>query len=171
MSELGDLDFNMGQQPPSQGQASHQQEVTKSRHEEVKEYFTQEQLKRDQWDSAQQKLSLKLDQWIGVKAQSRGPQYPGFDSHFNQTNNIKVLLCTLQNVLWEGHNWQIVGMDKLADPQQVKKLHRKAIMMCHPDKVNAKSEHNADKVYIANRCFAALNLAFNEYKNEPGVRL
>ena len=62
-------------------------------------------------------------------------------------------------------------MDKLAEPKDVKKYHRKAIMMCHPDKINAAKCDDADKVYIANRCFAALNDAFNDFKNEPGVRL
>jgi curved DNA-binding protein CbpA len=52
-------------------------------------------------------------------------------------------------------------MDKLQDPNSIKKYHRKAIMMCHPDKINAKTETNADKVFIANRIFAALNDAFN----------
>ena len=88
-----------------------------------------------------------------------------------QKNHIKVLLCSLHTVLWEGNSWQIVGMDKLADPNSVKKLHRKAIMMCHPDKINAKTEQNQDKVFIANRVFAALNEAYNEYKNEPGVNI
>lgn len=45
------------------------------------------------------------------------------------------------------------------------------MMMCHPDKINPEKETDADKVYIANRCFAALNDAFNEYKNEPGINL
>ena len=45
----------------------------------------------------------------------------------------------------------------------------KAIMMMHPDKIAQDSD--ADKVYIANRCFAALNEAFNEFKNEPGVNV
>ena len=43
------------------------------------------------------------------------------------------------------------------------------MMMCHPDKVTRESE--PDKIYISNRCFAALNDAFNDYKNEPGVNI
>jgi len=62
-------------------------------------------------------------------------------------------------------------MDKMNDPNTVKKYHRKAMMMCHPDKINSNTESNPDKVFTANRCFAALNEAFNEYKNEPGVNL
>lgn len=59
-----------------------------------------------------------------------------------QKNHIKVLLCSLHTILWEGHNWQVIGMDKMSDQNQVKKYHRKAIMMCHPDKVNTQTEKN-----------------------------
>lgn len=62
-------------------------------------------------------------------------------------------------------------MDKLSDPNQVKKYYRKAITMCHPDKINTQTESNQDKVFISSRVFAALNEAFNEYKTEPGVNL
>jgi DnaJ-class molecular chaperone len=62
-------------------------------------------------------------------------------------------------------------MDKMNDPNTVKKHYRKAMMMCHPDKINVQTDNNADKVFISNRCFAALNDAFNEYKKEPGVNL
>ena len=60
-------------------------------------------------------------------------------------------------------------MDKLADPSQVKKYYRKAITMCHPDKLQR--ETDPDKKFVANRCFAALNEAWNEYCKEPGVNM
>jgi curved DNA-binding protein CbpA len=76
-------------------------------------------------------------------------------------NHVRVLLCTLDNILWPNHGWERVGMDKLSDPQQVKKYYRKATMLCHPDKIG---ESDADKVYIANRGFAALTEAYNVFK-------
>jgi hypothetical protein len=54
-------------------------------------------------------------------------------------------------------------MDKLLDPQAVKRYYRKATMLCHPDKLGSSTE-NPDKVYIGNRCFAALTEAFNQFK-------
>ena len=60
-------------------------------------------------------------------------------------------------------------MDMLADPQQVKKYYRKATMLCHPDKVG-KGTDNPDKVYIANRCFAAITEAYNIFKKEEGIQ-
>lgn len=54
-------------------------------------------------------------------------------------------------------------MDKLLNPQEVKKYYRKATMLCHPDKVR-NNEGDPDKVYIANRCFAAITEAYNIFK-------
>lgn len=59
-------------------------------------------------------------------------------------------------------------MDKLLDPQKVKLYYRKATMLCHPDKLG-NSEENPDKVYIANRCFAAITEAYNIFKKEEGI--
>lgn len=36
-------------------------------------------------------------------------------------------------------------------------------MLCHPDKIGSGGE-NPDKVYIANRCFAAITEAYNIFK-------
>lgn len=54
-------------------------------------------------------------------------------------------------------------MDKMHDPNRVKFYYRKATMICHPDKLGNSSE-NPDKVYIGNRCFAAITEAYNQFK-------
>lgn len=54
-------------------------------------------------------------------------------------------------------------MDKLLDPNEVKRYYRKATMLCHPDKLR-NCEDQPDKVYIANRCFAALTEAYKIYQ-------
>ena len=53
-------------------------------------------------------------------------------------------------------------MDKLLDFNGVRKSYLKAANICHPDKVLNAVE--PDKLYISNRCFAALTEAFNQYK-------
>lgn len=53
-------------------------------------------------------------------------------------------------------------MDKVQDPMEVKKLYRKASLLCHPDRIQASDD--PEKVYIANRCFAALNDAYALFK-------
>ena len=93
------------------------------------------------------KYEDRISNWIG-----RGPM----------KNHIKVLLCTLQDVLWKNNGWERVGMDKVQDPNEVKKLYRKATLLCHPDRIQASDD--PEKVYIANRCFAALTEAYNLFK-------
>lgn len=48
------------------------------------------------------------------------------------------------------------------DPDIFKKTYRKAIMLCHPDKI--RSTDDPDRVFIASRCFAALTDAGNQFK-------
>lgn len=50
----------------------------------------------------------------------------------------------------------------MQDPQEVKKYYRKATLLCHPDRIQASDD--PEKVYIANRCFAAITEAFNLFK-------
>lgn len=49
-------------------------------------------------------------------------------------------------------------MDKLLKPAEVKKTYFKAAQILHPDKVQRTGD--LDQLYIANRCFAAINEAY-----------
>jgi hypothetical protein len=60
--------------------------------------------------------------------------------------------------------WERVGMDKVLEPSKVKLYHRKAMLLCHPDKIKLPGNPDPDKTYIANRCFAALNEAMDAFK-------
>lgn len=107
----------------------------------------QETLDKENREKAHEKYELRIDNWIG-----RGPM----------KNNIKVLLCTLQDVLWPQNTWKRVGMADVQDPHTVKTLYKKATLLCHPDRIQ--SSGDPEKIYIANRCFAALTEAFALFK-------
>jgi cyclin G-associated kinase len=53
-----------------------------------------------------------------------------------KTNNIKVLICSLHDVLWNGAEWERVGMHEFMEdgPSKLKKFYRKAIKLTHPDR-------------------------------------
>ena len=51
--------------------------------------------------------------------------------------NLRALLSTLENVLWEGSGWKKVGMGDVLLPAKVKVVYMKAIAKVHPDKVNS----------------------------------
>jgi hypothetical protein len=64
----------------------------------VKDFFKGEEKKKEDWAEMEEVHSERIKRWIG--------------SGFNK-NNIQVLLCTLQDVLWPNPDWERVGMDKL----------------------------------------------------------
>ena len=83
-------------------------------------------------------------------------------------HNVKVLLCTLPDILWEGHGFERVSMDKLMTPGDVRKMHIKYIRDFHPDKVTACQDH--EKIFLANNVFAAISEALAEFKKENNIR-
>lgn len=50
-------------------------------------------------------------------------------------DNLRALLGSLENVMWEGSNWKKVGMGELVVNGKVKVAYMRAIGRCHPDKV------------------------------------
>ncbi|XP_031568083.1 cyclin-G-associated kinase-like [Actinia tenebrosa] len=67
--------------------------------------------------------------------------------------NIRALLCSLHTVLWEGEErWQPVGMHQLVQPEQVKKVYRRAVLSVHPDKLTGHPHES-----LARAIFVELN--------------
>mmetsp|Transcript_17354 Transcript_17354/g.17043 ORF Transcript_17354/g.17043 Transcript_17354/m.17043 type:complete len:337 (-) Transcript_17354:23-1033(-) len=112
----------------------------------VKEIHQKEEQEQVEWEDARRKHEQRIELWKGA----------------HMKNSIKILLCTLHTVMWAGSKWEIIGMDKVEDPAQVKKLYRRAILITHPNKVN---QSPTEQKFIANRVFAALNEAWKEFEN------
>ena len=72
---------------------------------------------------------------------------------------MRVLLCTLPDVLWEGHEWKLVSMADLDTPDKVKSCYRKYIVKYHPDRIMPTGDH--EKIFLANRIFASMVDQFN----------
>lgn len=51
-------------------------------------------------------------------------------------DNLRALLGSLDQVLWEGSGWKKVGLHELVVANKVKIVYMKAIAKCHPDKVS-----------------------------------
>lgn len=89
-----------------------------------------------------------------------GPQLKAWAEDNGRTKNIRTLLSTMHQVMWEGSKWSEVNMGKLINPTDVKKNYRKAMIVVHPDKSGGR---NAEQLLIAERVFAALNTAWDEF--------
>ena len=107
---------------------------------------------RDGADRAREIHEQRLDMWVGKPVK----------------NHVRVLLCTLPDVLWQGHGWTRIGMDKLQDAAQVKKAYRKYIAAFHPDRFTAEGNH--EKIYIANTVFSAIQEQWEVFKKENGIK-
>ncbi|CAD8109213.1 unnamed protein product [Paramecium sonneborni] len=77
-------------------------------------------------------------------------------------NNLRLLLSTLNDVLWEGTDWQCSIGDLMTDGK-VKLKYRQALLIVHPDKHN---QTPPIQRYIAERVFYELNQAWNVDKSK-----
>lgn len=100
---------------------------------------------KEEWAEAYKKYDHKIKIWKGMPV----------------LHSVKILLCTLHDVLWEGSSWKRMGMHELGDPNSVKKAYRRAILITHPDRVN---KSPTDQKFLANRIFGALNEAWKVFE-------
>ena len=78
--------------------------------------------------------------------------------------NVRALLSTLDQVLWEDSGWKPVNISQLVQPAGVKKAYMKACLIIHPDKVNGGPHEK-----FANAIFPIINKAWAEFKDGGGM--
>ena len=78
-----------------------------------------------------------------------------------QRKNIRLLLSSLHTVLWANSGWKPAGLADLIDLNAIKKQHRKAILIVHPDKLQ---DATPEQKVIAEHAFDALNTAFDRFQ-------
>lgn len=94
-----------------------------------------------------------------------GPKLKAWAEDNGRTKNIRTLLSTMHQVMWDGAKWAETNMGKLIQPTDVKKHYRKAMIVVHPDKSGGR---NAEQLLIAERVFAAVNTAWEDFvKTNP----
>ncbi|TYI24415.1 hypothetical protein ES332_A06G232600v1 [Gossypium tomentosum] len=74
-------------------------------------------------------------------------------------NNIRMLLSTLHNILWENSGWHMIDLTSLAESSQVKKAYQKARLCLHPDKLQQRGATLSQK-YVAEKAFSILQMSF-----------
>ncbi|TKX18309.1 UBA/TS-N domain-containing protein 2 [Elsinoe australis] len=84
-----------------------------------------------------------------------------------KSDNLRALLGSLENVLWEGAGWKKVGMAELIQVNRVKIVYMKAIARVHPDKIP--QDATTEQKMISGSVFSTLNEAWDKFKSENGL--
>ncbi|SPO00739.1 related to UBA domain-containing protein 7 [Cephalotrichum gorgonifer] len=82
-------------------------------------------------------------------------------------DNLRALLGSLDQVLWEGSGWKKAGMHELVMAKKVKIVYMKAIAKTHPDKLP--QDASTEVRLIAALVFSTLNESWDKFKAENGL--
>ncbi|PWN94076.1 hypothetical protein FA10DRAFT_264667 [Acaromyces ingoldii] len=74
--------------------------------------------------------------------------------------NVRALLASLQDVVWDGLGWKKVGMHELVTDAQVKRNYMKAIGKLHPDKLTPRNNSLEERL-LGGAVFSVLNDAWS----------
>ncbi len=119
------------------------------------------QAARDFAEASAQAESERRQNKLDVQG-SLGPELDRWAfSEPGKYKDVRSLLSSMESVLWLNSGWQTIAMGELMiNDTAVKKLHRKAIILCHPDR---HQQAPADQQYRADRIFNAINEAYKLY--------
>ncbi|KAF2159833.1 hypothetical protein M409DRAFT_70732 [Zasmidium cellare ATCC 36951] len=84
-----------------------------------------------------------------------------------KTDNLRALLQSLDNVLWEGAGWKKVGMSDLVMANKVKIIYMKAIAKVHPDKIP--QDATTEQQMVSAAVFSTLNEAWDKFKKDNNL--
>ncbi|KAL9314472.1 hypothetical protein ACSQ67_019924 [Phaseolus vulgaris] len=79
--------------------------------------------------------------------------------------DIRLLLSTLDDILWPESGWYAVPLPNLIESSQVKKAYQKARLCLHPDKLQQRGATPLQK-YIAEKAFSILQDAWTAFISE-----
>ncbi|KAI0205103.1 hypothetical protein F4808DRAFT_273239 [Astrocystis sublimbata] len=82
-------------------------------------------------------------------------------------DNLRALLGSMDQVLWENSGWKKVGLHELVIANKVKIHYMKAIAKCHPDKLP--QDATTETRLIAATVFATLNESWDKFKADNGL--
>ena len=110
-----------------------------------------EQQKKDieKRDHIHEKLKGKLLAWSG-------------DPKAGTLKNIRALLSTLDQILWEGAKWKPLSMADMVQVPKVKKCYYKAVRLVHPDRSQTGT---IEQQYISGWVMDSLKIAWDKFQS------
>ncbi|KAG0178892.1 hypothetical protein DFQ28_003457 [Apophysomyces sp. BC1034] len=125
-------------------------------------------LKPEKTSKAVEEMRAKAAQKEAEEAEKLA-KTDGVNSRLNQwktgkEKNLRILLVSLDAILWPGAKWTSVQMNDLLEPKRCKILYMKAIAKVHPDKLPLTA--SVEERMLASGVFVILNEAWDLFKNQ-----
>lgn len=118
--------------------------------EKVKASHSKQADEERQKDLLRDRVSARVDSW------QRGNE-----------KNLRALLSTLQNVLWESCDWNPVELSDLVIPKKVRIVYMKAVARTHPDKVPSSAP--IEVRMISQSVFVVIQSAWEVFRQENNL--
>ncbi|KAH3676356.1 hypothetical protein WICMUC_001987 [Wickerhamomyces mucosus] len=83
-------------------------------------------------------------------------------------DNLRALLASLHEILWDSSNWRQIGLSDLVIPKKVKILYMKAVAKTHPDKIP--KDATSEQKLIAQNVFVVINTAWEAFKTQNNIQ-
>jgi len=155
VSQIGeDMMKNFGNKKEDKFSEKERREINLAVEKKVRE-FNEERRNEKAIEVSRQDAFERLDPRIRV--------WEYQDDHTRR--NIRNLLSTLEQILWENSGWKGCSLSELLSYKGVKKHYRKAIMIVHPDKHQKAS---LEVQVVCERAFEALNEQWKSFEREVG---
>ena len=120
--------------------------VAKARYEEIQQQYAKADQELQDRNDAIEAHGARIDDWE-------------YDMAKHQRRNLRTLISTLPNVLWEGSGWKPVSLSQLLSKDQLNRQYKKACRLVHPDKSTQRGDSTERKT-ICERIFEGLNAAW-----------
>ncbi|CBY34321.1 unnamed protein product [Oikopleura dioica] len=78
--------------------------------------------------------------------------------------NVRALIASLQEVLWEGNSWKPISVGEILQPVAVKKSYRRACLVVHPDK-----HTGGENEKLARAIFMQLSESYTKFEENPSM--
>lgn len=113
---------------------------------------------RDQRENIEREQRLEIERRVTASIQKWK----------QEKTNIRALIASLDEVLWEGCEWEAIPLSKLLTNADVKRAFRTVSLKIHPDKIKSDHGIGVQERVVAQHVFDAIKEAFDVFRQQGG---
>ncbi|KAL7712113.1 hypothetical protein QTN25_010237 [Entamoeba marina] len=157
-------------------------EQSKSNANDLQDFFNISPNQKEQSDSQKKQTTNSIDAALGFDGQTEQKKEEvqmingkcesltidlvnawAFEKGTTQRKNLRSLLRNLDEILWTDCKWKKLTMSDLCDAEGVVKYYKKAVVLIHPDKNQARDQ---DQLECAQLLFDHVRMSYNIFRKQ-----